>query len=401
MKAMILAAGKGSRIRPMTYTVPKPMIRLIRKPIMESIIDHLAAHGIKEIVINTSHLSPVIENYFRDGNRFGVDIAYSFEGRIVNGEIQGEALGSAGGMKKIQEHSGFFDDTVIVLCGDALIDVDIKKILSFHRDRKSVATIVTTTVSSSEVSKYGVVQTDDLGRVLQFQEKPSAEEAISTTINTGIYLFEPEVFEHIPPNIDYDIGGQLFPALVQKGIAIHAISMDFQWLDIGSIPDYWTATEEVLRGHVKGYSMPGKEVKPGVWVGINQEIDLDTIEVSGPVYIGNSTSIGRGCRIVGPTVIGSNCHISPGAVVDECIIDDYTWISELAELKETMVFGGHCIDKAGRTLNIKETDIGWLLDDARKRDSGSESNHALIEMIESIKRDSGEYFTKRKVKHEY
>lgn len=133
MKAMILAAGKGTRVRPMTNVVPKPMIPLLGKPVMESIVEHLRDSGFDQIVVNTSHLASVIQDYFRDGSHFGVQIAYSFEGQINRGELQGEARGSAGGMKRIQDFSGFFDDTFAVLCGDALVDVDFQEAVKFHR----------------------------------------------------------------------------------------------------------------------------------------------------------------------------------------------------------------------------------------------------------------------------
>lgn len=157
MKAMILAAGEGTRVRPITFLLPKPMIPLVRTPVMELIIQHLKSFGINQIIVNTSHLAPLIENYFRDGERFNVQIAYSFEGKLVNGELKGEALGSAGGMKKVQNFSGFFDETFMVVCGDAFIDLDISKVLEFHATRKSIATIVLKDVPRSKVYKYGVV----------------------------------------------------------------------------------------------------------------------------------------------------------------------------------------------------------------------------------------------------
>jgi len=191
MKAMVLAAGKGTRVQPLTYDVPKPMIPLVRKPVLESIIELLRSHGVDQLVINTSHLAPAIEAYFRDGAAWGVEIAYSFEGHIETGQIRAEALGSAGGMKRIQEFSGFFDDTFVVLCGDALIDLDISAAVGLHKANRALATIVMKDVPREEVHKYGVVQTAPDGRILQFQEKPAPEQAVSTTINTGIYIFEP------------------------------------------------------------------------------------------------------------------------------------------------------------------------------------------------------------------
>ena len=198
MKAMILAAGKGTRVRPITHAIPKPMIPIMRKPVMESIIELLSQHGVDDVVVNTSHLAPVIENYFRDGHHLGVQLAYSYEGIRTEQGFEDRVMGSAGGMKKVQSFSGFFDETFIVLCGDAWIDLDIQAALAFHREKGGLASIVLQKVPQDEVYKYGVVELAADQRILRFQEKPKPEEAVSNLINTGIYIFEPEVFDYIP-----------------------------------------------------------------------------------------------------------------------------------------------------------------------------------------------------------
>ncbi|MEO8132170.1 MAG: NDP-sugar synthase, partial [Bryobacteraceae bacterium] len=289
MKAMILAAGKGTRVRPITNVVPKPMIPLLGKPVMESILEHLRDSGFHQIVVNTSHLAPVIQDYFRDGSQFGVEIAYSFEGLFKRGQMEAEALGSAGGMKRIQDFSGFFDDTFAVLCGDALIDVDLQEAVRFHRECGAIATILLRSVPREEVFRYGVVATDATGRISRFQEKPAVEEAISTKINTGIYIFEPSVFHHIPLGQAFDIGGDLFPALVAAGEPMYGLELPFQWVDIGSVPDYWEASRLAVSGGIRGYRLPGKEVLPGVRVGINVSWNPARSQVTGPVVIGGSS----------------------------------------------------------------------------------------------------------------
>jgi mannose-1-phosphate guanylyltransferase len=353
------------------------MIPLVRKPVMEFLVEHLKAHGVEQIMVNTSHLAPVIEEYFRDGDRFGVQMAYSFEGDLIGGQIEGKAIGSAGGMRKIQDFSGFFDETFVVLCGDALVDVDFSEVLRFHRDRKSIATLVLRDVPPEDVSKYGVVQTDASGRVIHFQEKPTREQAVSSTINTGIYIFEPEIFRHIPAGMEFDIGGQLLPELVRNGESIFGITLPFAWLDIGSVPDYWEATSMLLRGKVAGFSMPGHQIRPGIHCGINVQIPWDRVQIDGPVYIGSSTSVGDGATIIGPTVIGAGCVIQPGATVRECILADYTRISSLAVLEQKLVFGSKCIDPSGRYLDIEESQIRWLMDDARAY-GGVEKSYGLV-----------------------
>ena len=384
MKAMILAAGKGTRVRPITTVVPKPMIPLLGKPLMESIVEHLRDSGFDEIVVNTSHLAPVLQDYFRDGSQFGVEIAYSFEGLLDQGKLQGEALGSAGGMKRIQDFSGFFDDTFVVLCGDALIDVDFQEAVRFHRERHAVATIVLRDVPRAEVSRYGVVATDARGRITRFQEKPAVEEAVSTRINTGIYIFEPAVFDHIPSGRAFDIGGELFPALVAAGAPMYGVELPFQWVDIGSVPDFWEATRLALAGGIRGYRLPGREVRPGVRAGINVGWNPNRVKVRGPVVIGGSTSIGDGAVIEGPTVIGAGCVLEPGAVVRECILGDYTRVRSVARLERLVVYGNQCIDPSGEHFGIEEAGIGWVVDDARVRQDLGTDQRALAELAREI-----------------
>ncbi|MCY7393695.1 MAG: NDP-sugar synthase, partial [Leptolyngbyaceae cyanobacterium CAN_BIN12] len=325
MKAMILAAGKGTRVRPITYTIPKPMIPILQKPVMEFLLELLRQHGFDQIMVNVSHLAHEIEGYFRDGQRFGVQIAYSFEGYIdQNGELQGKAIGSAGGMRRIQDFSPFFDDTFVVLCGDALIDLDLTAAVKWHKEKGSIATIITKTVPLEEVSSYGVVVTDEDGKIKAFQEKPRVEDALSTNINTGIYIFEPEVLDYIPSETEFDIGGQLFPKLVEIGAPFYAIPMDFEWVDIGKVPDYWHAIRAVLSGEVKNVQIPGREIAPGVYAGLNVAVNLDKVNIQGPVYIGGMTHIEDGATIIGPTMIGPNCWICSGAIVKDSVIFDYS-----------------------------------------------------------------------------
>jgi mannose-1-phosphate guanylyltransferase len=366
MKAMILAAGKGTRVRPITYTIPKPLIPILQKPVMEFLLELLRQHGFTQIMVNVSHLANEIENYFRDGQRFGVEIGYSFEGRIVDGELLGEAIGSAGGMKKIQDFAPFFDDTFVVLCGDALIDLDLTAAVKWHREKGSIATVILKTVPTSEVSSYGVVVTDEEGRIKTFQEKPKVDEALSNTINTGIYIFEPEVLDYIPSGVEYDIGSQLFPKLVELGAPFYGLPMDFEWVDIGKVPDYWQAVRSVLRGEVKNVSIPGREVAPGIYTGINVAINWDKVTVQGPVYIGAMTCIEDGATIIGPSMIGPNCHVCSGAVVDNSIIFDYSRLGPGARLVDKLVFGRYCVDKTGATIDVQAAALDWLITDTRQ-----------------------------------
>ncbi|MEH1831950.1 MAG: NDP-sugar synthase [Nostoc sp.] len=367
MKAMILAAGKGTRVRPITYTMPKPMMPILQKPVMEFLLELLRHHGFDQILVNVSHLAEEIENYFRDGQRFGVQIAYSFEGKIDDdGKLVGEAIGSAGGMRRIQDFSPFFDDTFVVLCGDALIDLDLTAAVKWHRAKGAIATIITKSVPKEEVSSYGVVVTDEEGRVKAFQEKPSTEEALSTNINTGIYIFEPEVFNYIPSGVEYDIGSQLFPKLVEIKAPFYAIPMDFEWVDIGKVPDYWRAIRGVLLGEIKNVQVPGHEVAPGIYTGLNVAVNWDKVDITGPVYIGGMTRIEDGAKIVGPAMIGPNCWICSGATVDNSVIFEWSRLGPGVRLVDKLVFGRYCVDKTGAAIDVQAAALDWLITDARQ-----------------------------------
>jgi mannose-1-phosphate guanylyltransferase len=383
MKAMILAAGKGTRVRPITHTIPKPMIPILQKPVMEFLLELLRQHGFTEVMVNVSHLAEEIENYFRDGQRFGVEIAYSFEGRIEDGELIGDALGSAGGLKKIQNFQRFFDDTFVVLCGDALIDLDLSEAVRRHREKGAMASLVTKRVPRDQVSSYGVVVTDDNGQVLSFQEKPAVGEAASDMINTGIYIFEPEVLDFIPTGVPFDIGSDLFPLLVNSGAPFFALPMEFEWVDIGRVPDYWQAIRSVLMGEVRQVQIPGKEVIPGVFTGLNVAANWDKINVQGPVYVGGMTRIEDGVTIIGPSMIGPSCQICEGATIDNSIIFDYSRIGAGVRLAEKLVFGRYCVDRNGDHFDLQDAALDWLITDARRQDVLEPSPHqkALAELL--------------------
>ena len=362
MKAMILAAGKGTRVRPLTQILPKPMIPILGKPVMEYLVEELSRHGFDQIMVNTSHLATSIESYFGDGRRWGVEIGYSFEGVIENGEVVAQPIGSAGGIKRIQNFGGFFDDTFLVICGDALIDLDLTTALRKHWQSGAVASLVAANVSREEVSNYGVVVCDDNGRISSFQEKPSAEEAKSTLVNTGIYIFEPEVLDMIPNGEPFDIGSDLFPAIVNAGLPFNAIDLPFHWIDIGRLSDYWEANQRLMRGQLNDARMPGTEVQAGVWCGLNVQVDWEEVRIEGPVYIGAGSHIKAGAQILGPTWIGHGCVIEGGARIRKSILFEYSKLGSRADVSEAMVFGRNCIDKDGNAVHDGDTELDWVSD---------------------------------------
>ena len=349
-KGMILAAGQGTRVRPLTNDLPKAMVPILGKPVMEYLIEHLAKYGVTEIMVNVAFHNEKIEQYFGDGHRWGVQIGYSYEGVRSHGDIVPKPIGSAGGMRKIQDFSGFFDDTTIVLCGDALIDLDIGAALREHKEKGAIASVVTLDVPREEVKNYGIVVADKHGKVESFQEKPEPAQARSTLASTGIYIFEPAALERIPPNQVYDIGSQLFPSLVAEGLPFYAQSRFFNWIDIGRVSDYWSVLQQVLRGDVAQMNMPGRQVRPGVWVGINTRIPWDAVSIEGPVYIGSSVSIEPGATIVGPAWIGHGSTLRTGATVKRSILLEYTRIAANMGVDEMIVSPEYCVDRQGNTL---------------------------------------------------
>ena len=356
MKAMILAAGKGTRVRPLTYDLPKPMIPILGKPVMAYLVEHLARYGVTEIMVNVSYLHEKIEEYFGEGHQFGVQIGYSFEGYTNDeGEVVPQPLGSAGGMKKIQEFGGFFDETTIVLCGDALIDLDLKSALFEHRRRGALASVITLEVPWDKVSNYGVVVSDADGRICAFQEKPSRDEALSNCVSTGIYLFEPAVLDLIPRGRPFDIGSELFPLLVEKGLPFYAQKRQYNWIDIGSVKDYWEVLQSVLMGEVAQLDVPGIQIDDGLWVGLNTRIDWSGgTRIEGPVYIGSGSRIEAGASIIGPAWIGHGSQVCAGAEVVRSVLFEYTRVLPGVLLDEMIVFKDYSVDRAGNMRHVSD-----------------------------------------------
>lgn len=364
-KGMILAAGQGTRVRPLTKDLPKPMVPILGKPVMEYLIEHLARHDITEIMINVAFHHKKIEEYFGDGHHWGVNIGYSFEGVYDHGDILPRPKGSAGGMKAIQEFSEFFDETTLVICGDAIIDLDLSASLEEHRSKGALASVVALEVSHDQVQNYGIVVTDKDGRIVLFQEKPSPEEARSNLASTGIYIFEPEVLDLVPSGVTFDIGNQLFPLLAEKRLPFYAQNRFFNWIDIGRVTDYWSVLQRVLSGEVAEMSMPGKEVRPGVWVGPNTSISWESSKIVGPVYIGSSVRIESGCSVIGPTWIGHGSHLRKEAKVTRSVLFEYTRIGEAMEFFEMIVSPRYCVDRVGDTTYVGDDRCQLRWGDAR------------------------------------
>ncbi|BEV15075.1 NDP-sugar synthase [Herbaspirillum sp. DW155] len=378
MKAMILAAGKGTRVRPLTYALPKPMIPILGKPVMEYLIEHLVKFGIQDIMVNVSYLHDRIENYFGEGQRFGARIGYSFEGYVDDdGQVFPDPIGSAGGMKKIQEFGGFFDETTLVICGDALIDLDIHSALFEHRRKGALVSVITKEVPMEQVSSYGIVVAEKDGKVKSFQEKPKQEEALSNLASTGIYIMEPAALDLIPKDKFFDIGSDLFPLLVEKQLPFYAQKRFFNWIDIGNVTDFWSVLQSVLKGEVAQMYVPGTQIQEGVWVGLNTRIEWEGTTIEGPVYIGAGSHVEAGATIVGPAWIGHGSHICSGAKVIRSVLFEYTRVAKETVFENSVVYGAYSVTHEGEMKHTSEqTDAQW--NDARDRRLKPRGTHQEI-----------------------
>ncbi|WP_366923769.1 NDP-sugar synthase [Metallumcola ferriviriculae] len=311
IKAMIMAAGVGSRLEPLTHAVPKPMVPILDKPVMEYIVRLLKQHGVTDIIANLHYLPDKIKEYFFDGSDFGVKMHYSLEE---------ELLGTAGGVKN---NEWFLDETFIVISGDALTNIDITAAYAYHKRKQALATIVLKEVD--DVSQFGVVALDSQGKISQFQEKPAPEQAISNLANTGIYIFEPEIFKYIPPATFFDFGKDLFPKLVERELPFYGVDIGHYWSDIGTILNYIQGNFDMAAGKVQG-------IKKDISLWHPEAVIEEPGDILGPVFLGRGAYIERGAIISGPAVIGEHCHIKSGTVVDKSIIWPHTKVGNQSQL---------------------------------------------------------------------
>jgi mannose-1-phosphate guanylyltransferase/phosphomannomutase len=319
MKAVIMAGGFGTRLRPLTMNIPKPMVPIVNIPIMHRIITLLKKNGITDIVALVYYQPDVIMNYFKDGKDFGVNITY----------VRAEAdFGTAGSVKNAENFIG--EDEFLVISGDVLTDIDLSKAIEYHHDKKSKATIVITRVKNP--LPYGIVIVRDSGEIIRFLEKPSWGEVFSDTINTGIYVLDPSVLEFIPYKQEFDFSKNLFPLLLEKKFPFYGYIAESYWRDIGTLNDYLEAHLDCLAGLVE-IEIKGERIetpKGVIYVGENVEVaDYDRFE--GVVVIGNNTRIGKKAKIIN-SVIGSFCEIEDECEIIDSVIWDRTRIKRRAKL---------------------------------------------------------------------
>lgn len=300
MKAMVMAAGLGTRLRPLTDFLPKPMMPVANRPVLHHLLNLLHKHDIREVGINTHAFPEMIQRYFGDGSSLGMSISWSHEP---------ELLGTAGGVKKLESLWG--DETILVTSGDGLHDIDVTALLGHHRRMGGLATLTVKPVN--DPSSYGVVILDRDTRVRGFQEKPRRDEARSDLANCGVYAIEPALLERIPADTFYDFGENVWPSLVAAGEPIHAYTTMAYWNDVGGLDELRNSILDAVAGRVR-VEIPGEEIAPGVWAEEGCEIH-PSATVEGPVVLGRNVVIEADALIRGPAAIGADSRVGRGAAI--------------------------------------------------------------------------------------
>jgi mannose-1-phosphate guanylyltransferase/phosphomannomutase len=325
MKAVVMAGGEGNRLRPLTSNQPKPMVPVVGKPCMEHILELLREHGMNEVIVTVAFLPQAIRSYFGEGETLGMQIGYS---------VEESPLGTAGSVRLTAKQ---LDETFLVISGDALCDVDLSALVAFHKEKGAAVTIGLKSVENP--LEFGIVVTDEEGRIERFLEKPSWGQVFSDTINTGIYVMEPEVLKHVPGDRPYDFSKELFPYLLEMGRPLYGYVMDGYWQDIGNLDQFRQANFDALEEKVR-LNIPGIRIRGNVWLGEGVEIgDLEQIE--GPAYVGNYCRISPGATVGSHSVLSNSVTLRERTRVTRSVIDASTHIGRSA-LIEGAILGRSC-----------------------------------------------------------
>lgn len=329
IKAVIMSGGKGTRLRPLTCHIPKPMVPILNKPVMEYILELLKFHDIEDIAVTLHYLPSSIIDYFHNGEDFGVNMNYY---------IEKTPLGTGGSVKNAEE---FLDSTFVVISGDAFTNIDLHKAIDFHKNKKSKATLI---LKKEPVPlEYGVIITDENGKIARFLEKPSWGEVFSDTINTGIYILEPEVLDYYKKGENFDFSKDLFPRLLKDNIPMYGYITEDYWCDIGDINSYTKTHRDLLDKKIY-MKFESKEIEEGVWIGDGTFIGRE-VEMISPVYIGENCTIKGKTKIEPYTVIGDNCYIDSGCSLKKSVLWENVFFSRNVEARKCIV----CDD-----VNVKE-----------------------------------------------
>ncbi len=321
MKAVILAGGEGTRLRPLTSNQPKPMLPIANAPMMEHIVRLLAKHGFDDIVVTVAFLANHIRNYFGDGSDFGVRMRYATEE---------SPLGTAGSVRNAMDE---LDETFLVVAGDALTDIDLGAVMKAHRAQDAFVSIALKRVENPV--EFGIVITREDGTIERFLEKPTWGEVFSDTINTNIYVLEPEIFDFIPAGEIVDFSGDVFPQLLENGRRLVGHVVDGYWEDVGTLEAYRRAHEDILDGHMN-VEIPGFEVREGVWLGEGADVSPEA-EVIGPVLIGDNSRVERGAVLRPYTVLGADVVVKADAELERCVVHDHVYMGHAARARGAVI----------------------------------------------------------------
>ena len=327
-----MSGGIGTRLRPLTCQLPKPMVPIFNRPVMEYSINLLKEHGIEDIAVTLHYLPNKIKEYFKDGEEFDVNIKYY---------IEDKPLGTGGSVKNAQD---FLDSTFVVISGDAFTNIDLTKAYEFHKEKGSKATLILK--REAIPLEYGVVITDENGRIVRFLEKPSWGEVFSDTINTGIYILEPEVLDYYNKGDNFDFSKDLFPRLLMDNIPMYGYIAEEYWCDVGDIGSYIKTHEDIMKDFKKHYLL-GKKVQNGIWIEKGTIIEKGA-KLYPPVYIGQNCLICEGAIIEPYTIIGSDCVIKGGTSIKRSIIWDNVMIEENCEIRKSVICNQVYMDKRSR-----------------------------------------------------
>jgi mannose-1-phosphate guanylyltransferase/phosphomannomutase len=321
VKAVIMAGGEGTRLRPLTSNQPKPMMPLANRPMMEHIVRLLKEHGFDDIVVTLAFVPQAIRTYFGDGSEFGVRMVYATEET---------PLGTAGSVRNAMDE---LDEPFLVISGDVLTDIDLSEIVHFHRQRDALATIALKAMENP--LEFGIVITGADGKVERFLEKPGWGQVFSDTINTGIYMLEPEIFDFIAEGEPVDFSADVFPRLLEQRKPLFGAVAEGYWEDVGTLDAYIRAHHDVLDGKVE-VDVPGFRLGDGVWVGESSEIDPDAT-IEGPILIGDYCRVEAGAHLREYTVLGSNVMVRSDAYVQRAVVHDNAYISQGVRLRGCVI----------------------------------------------------------------
>ena len=344
MKAVILAGGHGTRLRPLTYTTPKPMLPLAGKPVLHHIIESLASQGFDDIVVTTNYLREKIMDYFGDGSRFGVKLIYPREEK---------PLGTAGGVKNAAR---YLNETFAVIQGDNITDIEFKELLHFHEQRGGIGTIAL--IPKENPQQFGIAELDPNNQIIKFKEKPRCDERFSNLVNTGLYVLEPEILDYVPSGLACDFAQDVFPTLLRSKRRIYGYPAQGFWVDIGNPESYMEAVHWILsklRGRMISETAEVSNASIKGWVKVGEETRIEPkAMIRGPAIVGDRCSVKRGAKIARHSVIESNVEVSAKTRITSSIIYENTSIGDFSGLNHCIV-AEQC--RVGSGVKIKEMSV--------------------------------------------